>query len=407
MPGRARIGRPSRRAVTRVAFGVIIAFVVIQAVWWVVFQHGYVGRISEERMAHWRADAAAAQAAWEAGERDPALRDVLLTHGPHLVFENGAFAVDASRSAAFLDRQRSHLRMFAWEGPFFVLVILAMLALIGRSLHEERALKRSQQNFLSAVTHEFKTPVATLRLLIETTQLRDLASDKRRDYLVRMAGEVDRLERTTEQVLAAARLEAAPVAATLRPMDLRDVTRERVEAMRPGLEARGARLRTVVPDEPLPVSLDADAFSLVLGNLLDNAVKYSRQEVRPVTVRLASERDVVLLHVDDEGVGVPEAERERIFGRFYRSGDESTRLAVGVGLGLHLVKSTVESMNGWIRVTTAPSGRGSRFTVVLPRRVGGGVAPASAGHGAGEAAPAGGAGDERRLAASSPAEERP
>jgi two-component system, OmpR family, sensor histidine kinase SenX3 len=78
---------------------------------------------------------------------------------------------------------------------------------------------------------------------------------------------------------------------------------------------------------------------------------------------------VVRLHVDDEGVGLAAAERERVFERFYRAGDEMTRTSVGVGLGLHLVRSTTEAMNGWVQVEDTPSGRGTRFTVVLPRRV--------------------------------------
>jgi signal transduction histidine kinase len=88
------------------------------------------------------------------------------------------------------------------------------------------------------------------------------------------------------------------------------------------------------------------------------------------------------MHVDDHGVGVPEAERERIFERFHRSGDESTRSAPGTGLGLHLVRSTVEAMNGWVRVEDNPEGVGSRFTVTLPRRVVAASEPAEAGRAA-------------------------
>ncbi|MDZ7799223.1 MAG: HAMP domain-containing sensor histidine kinase [Trueperaceae bacterium] len=361
--------RLSSRTTTRIAFAVIVVFLLAQVVWWLLFQRSYIEGVSESRLAAWRNDAAVAQAAWDTSGHDPALRDAVLSQQPHLTFQDGTFRVDPARREAFLREQRGYLRMFAWEGPFFVLVMLAMLALIARSLREERALKRSQQNFLSAITHEFKTPLATLRLLVETAQVRDLSPERRRDYLTRMVGELDRLERTSEQVLAAARLEQAPLATDLRPVDLGAVVRRLVEEARPGLEARGATVRRVPPEGRLPVSLDEDAFAMVLSNLLDNAVKYSPGEDKPVTVRLEEGPDVVMLHVDDEGVGVPAAERDKIFGRFYRSGDESTRRAIGTGLGLHLARSTVEAMNGWMRVQDAPSGRGTRFTVVFPRRV--------------------------------------
>jgi signal transduction histidine kinase len=385
--GRPPRPRFTRRTSTRVAFTVITVFVVAQAVWWVVFQRGYIADVSDMVLSEWDADAVSAQAAWDASGGDASVRDELLALHPQLRLEDGAFVVDERVRDAFLAEQRGHLRMFAWEGPFFVVVILSMLWLIGRSLREERALKRSHQNFLSAVTHEFKTPVATLRLLVETAQLRDLDAGKRRDYLARMAGEVDRLERTSEQVLAAARLEQGPLPARMEPRDLRDAVAQRLAALRPGLEARGARLRLEAGEEPLPVSLDEDAFALVLGNLLDNAVKYTPEGRREVTVRLEARGDVIEMHVDDRGIGVEESERERIFERFHRSGDESTRRAPGTGLGLHLVRGTVEAMNGWVRVAPNPEGVGSRFTVTLPRRVAAGGRDAAGGDApAGEAA---------------------
>jgi signal transduction histidine kinase len=371
--------RFTRRTSTRLAFTVIVVFVVAQAVWWVVFQRSYIQDVTASRLELWRATAASAQAALDAAGGDPTVRAEQLALHEHLTFQNGRFAVDSQAREAFLADQRGSLRMLTWEGPFFVVVILSMLALIGRSLREERELKRSHQNFLSAVTHEFKTPVATLRLLVETAQMRDLDASRRRDYLARMAGEVDRLERTSEQVLAAARLEQGPLPARLEPRDLRDVAARLVAAHRPSLEARGAEVRFESADAPLPVSLDEDAFGLVVGNLLDNAVKYAPEDRRDVTVRLEGRGDTVAMHVDDRGIGVREAERERIFERFHRSGDESTRRTTGTGLGLHLVRSTVEAMNGWVRVDDNPDGVGSRFTVTLPRRIAAGPAPADAG----------------------------
>ncbi len=376
--------RFDRRTVTRVAFAVIVVFVSAQALWWVIFQRGYVERVTEQRMTDWRRDAALAEAAVEAA-RDPAgLRGRIEEAAPHLVWrDDGTVGVDPEAEAAFLDRQRSHLRMFAWEGPFFVVVVLGMLALIASSLRQERALKRSQQNFLSAITHEFTTPLATLRLLVQTAELRDLDAERRRLYLRRMNDELDRLERTSGQVLAAARLEQSPDAPRLEPVDLRAVVLRHLDAARPGLEARGAVVRWVDDERSLPVSLDPDAFELVLSNLLDNAVKYgsppngASDAGARVTVRLEDRGHLIAVHVDDAGPGVPDTDRERIFDRFWRRGDESTRSAPGTGLGLHLVRSTVEAMNGWVRADASPDG-GARFTVTLPRRVAGGGAGARA-----------------------------
>lgn len=364
MPPRRTLGS---RAATRTAFGVIIVFVLAQVMWWLIFQHRYITWVSETTLAAWQRDAEAANAAL-AASADPSLADELLRDYPHLSYEGGRFAPDAAAVAAFERRQRGYLRMFAYEGPFFVLVVLSGLWIIARNLRAERELKRRQQNFLAAVTHEFKTPMSTLRLLVETAQLRRLPLEKQRDYLSRMAAELSRLERTSEQVLAAARLEQSREPPVLEPAELCSVVRGLVAQARAGLEARGAAIELLCPDEPLPVSLELGAFGVVLNNLLDNAVKYSPGTPKPVTVRLESRGDLALVHVEDQGLGVPEAERALIFERFYRQGSELTREAPGIGLGLYLVRTITEAMNGWVRLE-ANAPRGARFTVVLPKRV--------------------------------------
>ena len=357
------------RTVTRAAFGVIIVFVLAQVVWWIIFQNRYISGVTRDTLAAWQQDVEAANDAFSAIP-DASLVQSLQADYPHLLFDAaaGTFKLNPEVVAAFTNRQNGFIRMVAFEGPFFVLVVLGGLYIIGKSLRTERELKRRQQNFLSAITHEFKTPLSTLRLLVETVLMRSLPPDKQRDYLSRMEGELTRLESTSEQVLAAARLEQSRTAPLLEPLEMNSVVQGVVGRLRAGLEARGARLSVVYSPEPLPVSIDSSAFAVVLGNLLDNAVKYSPGAEKTVTVRLVRQRDLVMTHVEDHGVGISEGERKRVFERFYRVGSEMTRRSTGVGLGLHLVRSMTEAMNGWVRLE-ANTPQGSRFTVVLPRRV--------------------------------------
>jgi len=369
-------GRMNRRQVTRVAFTVIIVFVLAQVVWWIIFQRNYVERTVDATMAAWQADAQAAQASFDVSRNPDALGEQLLNTYPHLRLVNGQFEINPGAQAAYLDEQQGVLRMFAFEGPFFVLVVLAMLGLIYQSLRQERQLKKQQQNFLAAVTHEFKTPLATLRLLVETHQMRELTADKRTEYLTRMASELNRIERTSNQVLAAARLEEQDSPPILEPADLRDATESIVRRLRPGTETQGVRLQLDLGSEPAPVSLDQDAFALVLSNLLDNAVKYAGADAR-IHVRSEQDGNLLRLHIDDDGPGVAEGERSRIFERFYRSQDESVRKAAGTGLGLHLASKTMEGMNGWLSASVSPEG-GARFTITLPRRVVASKAPSAA-----------------------------
>jgi two-component system sensor histidine kinase SenX3 len=364
-----KVHAPASQLATRLAFSLIILFVLAQVGWWLIFQERYMSEVTRERLSAWQRDALTATTALQASGDDAGLLAELTLRYPHLRLDSGRFVVDEGARAEFIRSQRGNMRMFAYEVPFFVLVILLSLVFIAWTLRSERELKRRQQNFLSAVTHEFKTPISTLRLLIETSLLRPLPAEKLREYLGRMAGEVARLEQTSEQVLASARLEQSPEARLLGPVELGELVGRIVERQRQGLEARGARITVERTAESLPVSVDEDAFAMVLGNLLDNAVKYTPGEPKPVTVRLEAGADLAMVHIEDEGIGIREGEEERIFDRFYRSGDEMTREATGMGLGLHLVRRTVEAMNGWVRCANREGGKGARFTVVLPQRL--------------------------------------
>jgi signal transduction histidine kinase len=353
------------RRATQVAFVVIIVFVLSQVVWWIVFQHNYIARVTDMTLNAWQRDAAfvtnlAAEDQQEALEQFPYLR-----------FENGQVSVDPDAAQAFRNQQQGYLRMFAFEGPFFVLVVLSGLFIIHRNLQAERELKARQQNFLNAISHEFKTPLSSLKLLLETALYRALDPtfdpEKTRKYLTRMQGELAMLETTSEQVLAAARLERPDIAKSLAPMDFGKTVATIVNRLKPGLEARGAQVVLEPYSQPLPVPLDEAALSLVISNLLDNAVKYSPSEVKPITVRVRAEKHHAVLEVDDAGIGITESECGRIFDKFYRVGNEMTRQSKGIGLGLYLVQTTVEAMNGWVRCM--PLDKGSRFAVMLPKHI--------------------------------------
>jgi len=356
----------SRPNATRIAFTVIVVFVIAQVTWWIVMQGRMAAELRDTTLAAWALDAASAN---ELSARDPSLEAELLARYPHLRRSDAGFVIDPAARSAIERRSAATRRMLAFEGPFFALIILGLLLFIAGSLRTERELKRRQANFLSAVTHEFKTPISTLRLLVQTLRMRSLAPERQQDYLRRMEGEIDRLERTSEQVLASARLEQAAEPPTLEANELNHVVQGIIGRLRPSLELRGAKLRVSYSPEPLPVALDADAFTVALSNLLDNAVKYTPGDVKPIVVSLERSGDLACVHVDDEGIGVAPGERGRVFERFYRTGDEMTRESAGVGLGLALVKSSIEAMRGWVKLDDGPSGRGSRFTLVLPRRV--------------------------------------
>jgi signal transduction histidine kinase len=365
----------SSRARVWLAFGLVVVFLLAQVAWWLIFQRNTIQQNIEYAETAWLQEAALVQQLWAATapEKRQALLSELRQAFPHLEVEGERVYVNPERLKAYRDEQMRHLRMFAYEGPFFLLVMLLGLYIIGRSLKSEQELKRRQQNFLMAASHEFRTPISTLRLLAQTLQMRELSREKQLAYLTHMSHEIDRLEDLSERLLATSRL--AQGLGQIKPErhDLNQAVSRCLAQQQNTLVARGATLYLEPAPTPLPVDLDPEAFSLVLSNLLDNAVKYSPGPQKPVWVRLRREGSQAVLEVEDRGVGLSRGELQQIFEPFYRVGDEQTRSTRGLGLGLYLVKSIAELMGGRVWAEALP--QGSRFVLSLPLLEAPGLAP--------------------------------
>ncbi|MFA5552616.1 MAG: HAMP domain-containing sensor histidine kinase [Trueperaceae bacterium] len=353
------------RGATRVAFGVIIAFVTAQMAWWIYFQAQFVEQVSLATVAGLEREALTLNALLAEGTEAEVLD--LLAQQPRLRLDQatGTVLLNEVELEAYMAEHRSVVRMFAFEGPFFVLVVMLGLFIIARNLRLERELKRRQSNFLDAIGHEYKTPLSTLRLLIETMQLRDLKPEKLREYLGRMSAEVDRLDHTGQQVLATARLEADTPPVARQRLDLGVLVADTLSHARPLLEARGAQLELEPTTVPVVVNVSTEEVSLMLDNLLDNAIKYSPGEAKQVRVTVSRDGKWATLSVEDQGTGIPESERENVLERFYRVGSELTRTSPGLGLGLYLVRRAVESLGGKVRIEDGAHG-GTLVTILLP-----------------------------------------
>jgi signal transduction histidine kinase len=350
----------------RVAFVVIIVFLIAQVVWWVVFQRGYINRTVEQTTVSWQREARMANLALENAtlEARTKLLEQLRVEAEHLNLETNPVSVNSAALEAYSHRQERYVRMFAFELPFFLIVMLSGLYVIWLSIRSDIELKRRQQNFLMAATHEFRTPISTLTLLVETALYRELPREKQLEVLNRMNAEVGRLQDVSERVLATARLEQGLGVNTLEVQELNRVVQRIVEAQREKLEARGARILLEISDTTLPVKLDEAAFTIVLTNLLENAVKYTPEAIKPVTIKLEARGLLADLSVIDCGVGLEPHEVAHVFDQFYRVGNELTRTAKGLGLGLYLVRGITELLGG--RVRCEPLEHGTQFTVTLP-----------------------------------------
>jgi signal transduction histidine kinase len=246
---------------------------------------------------------------------------------------------------------------------FFALIIVGLVLLCAWLVREMR-LNLRQQAFLDAVTHEMKTPLASLRLYVDTLALHDPAPEKRREFLQRMGDDLDRLDHTVHQVLAAARAEARAQEATAERTPVAELLQRCIDEIRARhrLPADAVRLER---SAPASVRGNPAELGVVFRNLLENAVKYSDP---PIDVRVAvdASRDGrVQVEIADRGIGIPRAELRKIFQRFYRAGRDVQRRAAGLGLGLFIVRSLVRRQGGSVVARSEGHGRGSRFVVTL------------------------------------------
>ncbi|MGH0031358.1 MAG: sensor histidine kinase [Myxococcota bacterium] len=247
-------------------------------------------------------------------------------------------------------------------GTLFFVLVMAGLVWLSAWLIREMRLNQRQRAFLDAVTHEMKTPLASLRLYLDTIH-RHPATERRDEFLARMREDLDRLDRTVDQVLAAARAEEPGRRRVRGRVALSELLPQCIEEVRE---------RHALPEEAFrlelradtPVRGDAAELMVVFRNLLENAVKYSGDPV-DVRVRVVGEDDRVKVDIADRGIGIPAGELRKIFQRFYRAGREVRRSASGLGLGLFIVRNLVRRQGGRVVARSEGQGAGSRFEVTL------------------------------------------
>ncbi|HXF42603.1 MAG TPA: HAMP domain-containing sensor histidine kinase [Pyrinomonadaceae bacterium] len=250
-------------------------------------------------------------------------------------------------------------------GALLFSVIITGLILNTIFLVREIKLNEQKDAFLSMVTHELKSPLAAIKLYLDTLQERDLEAQKRQEFYKAMADECERLRRNVDQLLTASRPAADKKAADFNEHDLAEILESAIgqTAKRFDLEDRAIRL--IRGSQSAKVLCDREELETAFLNLLDNAVKYTPEE-KKITVRLRATQlsGKLEVFIRDNGIGLTDAELRRIFRRFYRAAkDKSVK---GTGLGLFIVKNIITRHGGTIRAESRGIGRGTTFIVRLP-----------------------------------------
>jgi signal transduction histidine kinase len=245
-----------------------------------------------------------------------------------------------------------------------VVFLVAGTYFIARAIRREMEVSRMQSNFVSTVSHEFRSPLTSIRQLSEILELGRVPSEERRQvYYTTLVRETQRLQRLVEALLNFGRMEAGARPYRFEEIETASLVR-RVAGEFEAQLAAGRRIELSGPEMACPINADPDALSVVLRNLIDNALKYS-PEHPSVWVQWGVERARVAIRVRDEGLGITAAERRAIFRKFVRGSAADAANVKGSGVGLAMVKHIVAAHHGQIRVDSTP-GQGSTFTVVLP-----------------------------------------
>ena len=253
-------------------------------------------------------------------------------------------------------------------------IIFFLLIIVGLVLNTTfliREIRRNEQHdaFINAVTHELKTPITSIRLYLETLKTRRLDEKQRENFYEIMLADSERLLQTVEQVLRAGRAGHRKRRITPVIVDLGQIVRECLDLtrIRYNLTADSLRYVESTNGENARIAGDVEELRAAISNLLDNAIKYSDQNV-DVNVEISTlDEKHVALRIVDRGIGIPSGQLKRIFKRFYRAPGLFMARVKGTGLGLFIVSSIVEKHGGRVFAESAGLGQGSTFTIHLPR----------------------------------------
>ncbi|MGH8290361.1 MAG: sensor histidine kinase [Steroidobacteraceae bacterium] len=342
-----------------------LALVLVSAVqvgWWLFDQHRLaVDKLQEMRQVYAQ-QVVAAQALLDAGATAARVR--ALMPGVTVSGRHAALSVDVDRR--LLDEERRRIAQYAWEGSFFILALAACIAVIARALRAEARVMEQQESFLALVSHQFKTPLASLQLSLETMAMRSLSPEQSRILIERMLSDVARMEGMVTQILESMRLERGRVELRYEPVELASAV-ARVVA---GSEARAAKDRITISadiERGLEVMTDPLALDVILRNLLENALA----AVAPVgggTIAFIGRRTAgeVELAVRDSGVGFRSADAARLFQKFTRLHPGGGGSRFGTGLGLYIVRRLMQLAGGRVGAQSAGAGQGATFVLAWP-----------------------------------------
>ena len=239
------------------------------------------------------------------------------------------------------------------EGVTFLILILIGAFFVYRSVRKQFRVQLQQQNFMMAITHELKTPISVAMLNLETLQKYQLDAEKQKKLIRMTLQETSRLDTLINNILVSSQLEGGGYVFSKEELDFSSLFKDCIKEAKTRYSERNF-IENIEPE--IEIAGDPLLLQLLISNLIENAVKYSPKE-KPITCKLNRSGKDVLMNIIDEGIGIADTEKTKIFEKFYRTGNESTRKTQGTGLGLYLCRKIAGDHNADISVTNnIPSG---------------------------------------------------
>jgi signal transduction histidine kinase len=358
------MSNPSMKA-TRVFELTALALVAVSAVqvgWWLFDQHAYTLEKAQAAQALYAGQLRAAQELLAAGVSETRVRELL----PDIEIANRQAVLAPAADRALVSEIHRRYRQYAWEGSFFLLALATCIAVIARALRAEARVLEEQDDFLALVSHQFKTPLASLQLSLETLALRPLAPEQSRTLIDRMLADLARMEMMVTQILESVRLERGRVDLRSEPVELAGAVARVVGA----LEERARSQRIALTSDIAPglfVLADPLALDVIVRNVLENALAaVSPVGGGSVSVSARVSNGEVALAVRDSGVGFPPADGARLFEKFSRLHPGGGSSQYGTGLGLYIVRRLMHLAAGRVTAESAGVGQGACFVLTWP-----------------------------------------
>lgn len=250
------------------------------------------------------------------------------------------------------------------EGCFLMIIILGGVLLIFVYWGKQARLNRLQSNFVSSVSHELKSPLASIQLYLETMKLQKVSPEEARDFVDIMLTDTERLSALIDNILEASGADPKGLRLHFQRVELKPFLSEVLESHQRRLAEKQIQVEVDIDDCP-PLQIDKRAMKMVFNNLIGNALRYS-SEGKSLTIRAREKGKFCEIEVIDKGIGLSEKDCKKVFGKFFRVQDKETQNIEGAGLGLFITREIVKNHKGKIEVFSEGRGKGSTFTVSLP-----------------------------------------